>query len=44
MVYFAAHEGLPRNVLGRRGWLDHVRLGLVDHDAKLYMSGYEEEG
>lgn len=42
-VYFAAHEGLPRNVLGRRGWLDHVRLGLVDHDGKLYLSGYEDE-
>lgn len=43
-VYFAAHEGLPRNVLGRRGWLDHVRLGLVDHDGRLYLSGYEDEG
>lgn len=43
-VYFAAHEGLPRNVLGRRGWLDQVRLGLVDHDGRLYLSGYEDEG
>ena len=43
-VYFAAHEGLPRNVLGRRGWLDHVRLGLVDHDGRLYLSRYEDEG
>ena len=44
MVYFAAHEGLPRNVLGRRGWLDQVRLGLVDHDGRLYLSGYGDEG
>lgn len=43
-VYFAAHEGLPRNVLGRRGWLDQVRLGLVDHDGRLYLSGYGDEG
>ncbi len=42
MVYFAAHDGLPRNVLGRRGWLDRVRLGLIDHDAELYLSGYND--
>jgi hypothetical protein len=41
-VYFVAHDGLPRNVLGRRGWLDHVRLGLVDHDGKLYLSRYND--
>ncbi len=41
-VYFAAQDGLPRNVLGRRGWLDRVRLGLVDHDAKLYLSRYDD--
>lgn len=43
-VYFAAHEGLARNVLGRRGWLDQVRLGLVDHDGRLYLSEYGDEG
>jgi len=42
MVYFAAHDGLPRNVLGRRGWLDQVRLGLVDHDGRLYLSRYDD--
>ena len=42
-VYFASHEGLPRNVLGRRGWLDRVRLGLVEHDGRLYLSGYGDE-
>lgn len=42
MVYFAAHDGLPRNVLGRRGWLDRLRLGLVDHDAELYLSSYND--
>ena len=26
-VYFAAEESFTRNVLGRRGWLDRVRLG-----------------
>jgi voltage-gated potassium channel Kch len=42
VVYFAAHEGFGRNVLGRRGWLDRVRLGLVDYEGKLYLSRYEE--
>jgi aspartyl protease len=41
-VYFAAHEGFTRNVLGRRGWLDHVRLGLVEYESKLYLSRYTE--
>ncbi len=41
-IYFAAHEGLPRNVLGRRGWLDQVRLGIVEYDGKLFVSKYDE--
>jgi hypothetical protein len=41
-VYFAAHEGFTRNVLGRRGWLDQVRLGLVEYESKLYLSRYAE--
>jgi len=42
-IYFASHEGLPRNVLGRRGWLDLVRLGLIQYEGKLYISRYDEE-
>lgn len=42
LVYFAAHEGLPRNVLGRRGWLEQVRVGLVEHAGTLYLSRYDE--
>ncbi len=41
-VYFAEHEGLPRNVLGRKGWLDRVRLGLIEADAKLFVSRYDD--
>lgn len=40
-VYFAAHEAFTRNVLGRRGWLDQVRLGLVEYEGKLFLSRYE---
>jgi hypothetical protein len=40
-VYFAADESFTRNVLGRRGWLDQVRLALVEYEGKLYLSRYE---
>ncbi|MDQ3685579.1 MAG: retropepsin-like domain-containing protein [Acidobacteriota bacterium] len=43
-VYFAAEESFSRNVLGRTGWLDRVRLGLVDHEGKLFLSANDEEG
>ena len=43
MVYFARPESFSRNVLGRRGWLDHVRLGLVEHSCKIYFSRYDDE-
>lgn len=41
-AYFAADENFSRNVLGRQGWLDRVRLGLVDYDGKLYLSAYDD--
>ncbi len=40
MVYFAERADFPRNVLGQRGWLDRVRLALVDYDGHLYLSPY----
>jgi hypothetical protein len=39
-VYFAKYPGLPRNLLGRRGWLRNLRLGLIDYDNLLYLSAY----
>jgi hypothetical protein len=41
-VYFAADESFTRNVLGRQGWLNVVRLGLVDYEGKLYLSHYDD--
>jgi hypothetical protein len=41
-VYFAAHESFTRNVLGRHGWLDQVKLGVVEYEGKLYLSRYDE--
>ena len=42
VAYFAFQYGFPRNVLGRRGWLEQVRLGIVDYDRKLYVSRYSD--
>jgi hypothetical protein len=43
MVYFFADEHIKKNLLGRIGWLDRVRLGLVDHDQTLYLAAYDFE-
>jgi len=42
MVYFARDAAFKRNVLGRRGWLDQLRLELVDYEDKLYLSKYKD--
>ena len=39
-VYFAADEHFTRSVLGRNVWLDRVKLGLIDYEAKLLLSPY----
>ncbi len=39
-VYFAKEEWFTRNVLGRQGWLDRVKLGLIDYEGKLLLSAY----
>jgi hypothetical protein len=41
-VYFAEDPSMPRDVLGQTGWLDHMRLALVDHDRQLYLSHYDD--
>lgn len=42
MVYFAESREVRRNLLGRQGWLQMVRLGLIDYDCELYLSLYDE--
>jgi len=39
-VYFAKEESFTRNVLGRQGWLDRLKLGLIDYEGKLLLSAY----
>lgn len=43
MFYFAADEGIRRNVLGRRGFIDQLRLCLIEYDGELYVSKYDDE-
>jgi hypothetical protein len=40
-VFFAADAGMSKNVLGRRGWLDMLKVGIIDYDGELYLSRYE---
>ena len=42
VVYFAAREEYNRNVLGRHGWLNSVRMGLVDYEGKIYLNRSDE--
>ena len=39
-VYFSELPDFPRNVLGRRGWLNLVRLALIDYEGRLYLDHY----
>ena len=41
-VCFAEDASINRNVVGRLGFLDRIKLGLVDYDGKLYFSRYDE--
>ncbi len=41
VVYFFADPTIDKNVLGRTGWLDRIRLGLTHHDSKLYLGPYD---
>jgi hypothetical protein len=43
VVYFFADDQINRNLLGRTGWLDRVRLGLVEYDRQLYLAPYDFE-
>jgi hypothetical protein len=42
-VYFYADSGFKRNVLGRNGFLNKVRLGVVEYDSAVYCSSYDDE-
>lgn len=37
-VYFAKSEFFDRNVLGRTGWLDRLKLGLIDSEGIVLLT------
>jgi hypothetical protein len=41
VVYFFADKHISRNLLGRAGWLDRIRFGLIDHDGELYLAPHD---
>lgn len=41
-VCFAKEESFTRNVLGRQGFLDRVKLGLIHYEGKLLLSEYNQ--
>jgi hypothetical protein len=41
-VYFAAEYGLSRNLLGKFGFLQLARFGMVDYDETIYLSYYDD--
>jgi hypothetical protein len=40
-VFFAQDHSFSRSFVGRSGWLDRLRIGLVDYDRMLYLSPYD---
>ena len=40
-VHSFADANIAKNVLGRRGWLDRVNVGIVDHDQIVYVGDYD---
>jgi len=42
LVGFAEDKEFRRNVLGRRGFIEQIVLGLVDYEGTLYLSRYDE--
>jgi hypothetical protein len=41
-VYFHADPSIERDVLGRHGWLDRLRFGLVDYEQVVYIADYNK--
>ncbi len=41
-IYFAESYEIKRNLLGRKGWLQLVILGLNDYKSELYLSPNQE--
>lgn len=41
-IYFPEFQQIPRNLLGRQGFLRRLRFGLNDYEGLLYLSHYDD--
>ncbi len=41
VVFFAQDPAFTRNFLGRSGWLDRLRIAIVEYDGMLFLSAYD---
>jgi hypothetical protein len=41
IVFFAQDPTFSSNYLGRAGWLDRLRIGIVDYDRMLFVGPYQ---
>ena len=41
VLFFAQDSTFNRNFLGRSGWLDRLRIAIVDYDRMLFVSPYQ---
>ena len=41
VIFFAQDSTFNRNFLGRSGWLDRLRIAIVDYDGLLFVSPYQ---
>ena len=41
VVFFAQDSTFNRNFLGRSGWLDRLRIAIVDYDRLLFVGPYQ---
>jgi hypothetical protein len=42
VVYFAESDAFFKNVVGRVGFLDRLKVGIVDYEQLLYLGLYDE--
>ena len=40
-VFFARDPAFARNFLGRIGWLDRLRIAIIDYDRTLHLSAFD---
>ena len=40
VVFFAHDPAFIKSFVGRSGWLDRLRIGIIDYDRMLFVSPY----